>query len=112
MLRQYRDAGAFKAWDLFYWSCPPDFGKLIPQVAGAHKLDGYEKGVFDLTIIAASAKEMKVWLVEFKYGRGKYTDEQKAIAKSAENTPVEAIKIYSESEFADFINHSLIRQNL
>jgi len=108
LLRQYRDIGAFKAWKLFYWSCPPDFGKLTPQVACAHKLDGYEKGVYDLTIIASTDTEVKVWLIEFKYGKNKYTTEQEQIANNAEGTPVETIKIYSEDAFATFINRKLI----
>lgn len=108
LLRQYRDIGAFKAWKLFYWSCPPDFGKITPQVASSHKLDGYEKGVFDLTIVTATSKESKIWLIEFKHGKNGYTKEQKEIATNAENTPVETIKIYSENEFATFLNKELI----
>ena len=112
LLRQYKDDGVFKAWKLFYWSCPPDLGKLPLKVVGAHKLDGYEKGVFDLTIVTATTKVSKVWLIEFKYGKNGYTKEQKEIATDAENTPVETIKIYSPDEFATFVNKELIPSSL
>ena len=96
-----------KRYPFVYWACPPDHGKLQPHIAKAYKLDGYSKGDFDMTIVAANQDEVKVWLIEFKYGKNGYTKEQKAIADSCEGTPVEAIKIYSVDEFEAFVRDNL-----
>ena len=74
-----------KKYDFIYWACPPDLGNLPIHIARNMKLDGYEKGVFDLTIIAGNKDILKVWLIEFKYGSNGYTKEQKLIAENTEN---------------------------
>jgi len=70
-------------------------------------LDGYTKGVFDMTIIAANEEEVKVWLIEFKYGKNGYTKEQQAVSDGCVDTPVEAIKIYTLDEFKVFLRENL-----
>lgn len=87
--------------------CPPDLGKLTPAQAGQMKLDGYDKGVFDMTLVCANKTETKVFLIEFKYGKGKYTDEQEQVARDCDNTPITALKIYSYNEFITFIDQNL-----
>lgn len=96
-----------RRYDHIYWTCPPDFGKQKPHVAKKLVLDGYSKGNFDMTIIAYSKDIVKVWLIEFKYGRNKYTTEQQVIADSCEETPVEAIMIYSIDDFQLFVKENL-----
>jgi len=71
------------------------------------KLDGYEKGVFDLTIVGYGKDVTKTWLIEFKYGKNGYTPEQRAIAQSCDDTPVEAIQIRSLEEFQIFLKENL-----
>ena len=106
-LRAMRDKNQLKRYQRIYVVSPPDLGKIRPWVAAQHKLDGYEKGVFDMTIIAANDTAVKVWLIEFKWGKNGYTKEQKAIADSFEGTPVETVKIYSQDEFIEFVNKEL-----
>lgn len=106
-LRTMIQLNQLKRYPFLYWTCPPDFGKLKPHVAKKLVLDGYTKGNFDMTIIAYGKDIVKVWLIEFKYGRNKYTTEQEAIADSCQNTPVEAIKIYSLDEFQLFLKENL-----
>ena len=96
-----------KRYPFLYWACPPDFGKVKPWVASQMKLDGYSKGNFDMTIIAANQEITKVWLIEFKHGKGKYSTEQGDIADRTICTPVKAIKIYSLDEFQLFVKESL-----
>jgi len=102
-LRECRDKGLFRHWDFFQLISPPDLGKLRKWVATQYWLDGYEKGVFDITIIAAKKDIVKVWLVECKYGSNGYTDAQKAVVKMAQDTLVQTIKVYSLKEFQDFV---------
>jgi hypothetical protein len=60
--------------------------------------------VYDLTIVAGNETTLKVWLIEFKYDKGDYTKEQKAIAeKSKKIKDIEAIKIKSINDFNKFI---------
>jgi len=106
-LRQAIAYNQLKRFPYVYWSCAPDVGKQPPRVMARLVADGYEKGVFDMTIIAANEKEHRTWLIEFKYGKNSYTKEQKAIATLAENTPVQAIKIYSVDEFIELIERDL-----
>lgn len=94
-------------YEHIYWTCPPDPGRQKPHVAKKMKLDGYSKGNFDMTIVGYSKDAVKVWLIEFKYGKNKYTTEQQAIADSCQDTPVEAIKIYSLEEFQLFLKENL-----
>lgn len=97
----------FKRWKFFQWICPPDLGQLSPAQIGSMKADGYEAGVFDMTIIAATPQTTYVWLVEFKWQKGDYTDEQKVFAAAAEGTPVRALRIYSYDEFKLFVENNL-----
>ena len=106
-LRAMESMHQLKRYPFGYWTSPPDLGFLKPHVAYQRKLDGYSKGDFDMTIIAANQDIVKVWLIEFKYGKNGYTKEQKAIADSCEGTPVEAIKIYSVDEFEAFVRDNL-----
>jgi hypothetical protein len=95
-------------YDFLYWACPPDLGNLPQHIANNMKLDGYEKGVFDLTIIAGNKDILKVWLIEFKYGSNGYTKEQKTIAENTEYIKnIEAIKIKNIDEFQLFIDNNL-----
>ena len=98
---------SLRKYDYIYWTSPPDFGKQKPHVARKLKLDGYSKGNFDMTIIAHSPGIVKVWLIEFKYGRNGYTTEQQLVADSCKDTPVEAVKIYSVEEFQAFLKENL-----
>ena len=107
LLRSMRNKNQLKRYPFMTWSCPPDQGKLTPQQRKAAKLDGYEKGVFDLTIIAANETEQRVWLIEFKYDKGKYTTEQKALAEACNNTPVQALIIKTVDEFEIFLRENL-----
>lgn len=84
-----------------------DFGKLDPKTRGLLKLDGYGKGIFDMTIIAGDSDITRVWLIEFKYDTD-YTKEQKAIAKAVENTPITALKIHNVDDFDVFVRENLI----
>ena len=106
-LREIIELKQLKRYPFLYWACPPDFGKVKPWVAAQMKLDGYSKGNFDMVIIATGSDLIKVWLIEFKYGKNGYTVEQKAIADSCEGIPVKAIKIYSLDEFQSFVKESL-----
>lgn len=97
------------AKDKIYTISPPDIGFVKePWRLNALKLDGYDKGVFDLNLILAGKDYIKVWLIEFKYGKNNYTHEQKEIAEMFECTPVETIKIYSLEEFQDFCDEELL----
>lgn len=71
------------------------------------RLDGYSKGVFDMVILTATQDAVNVYLIEFKYGKNKYTTEQQAVADACEDTPIEAIKIYSLEEFETFVKEKL-----
>jgi len=106
-MRDQINYNQLKKYPFLYWSCPPDVGKQKPQTIAAMVLDGYEKGVFDMTIIAANETEIKAWLIEFKWGKNDYTDEQKIIAKKAANTKVIALKLYSLDEFKLFVANNL-----
>lgn len=86
-----------------YWTCPPDHGRVSIQHASQLKLNGYEKGNFDMTVIAASPEVVKVWLIEFKYGTNDYTAEQENVVNKFDNTPVKTIKIKSPDEFIEFL---------
>jgi hypothetical protein len=70
-----------KKWDAVYWACPPDLAALTMPQKMAAKADGYEAGVFDLTIIGARKHLTKVWLIEFKYGKNTYTKEGKETSR-------------------------------
>jgi len=106
-LRRMLELEQLKRYHSVYWSCPPDLGKQRPWVAAQMVLDGYSKGDFDMVIIGYDSEVVKVWLIEFKYGKNGYTKEQKAIAESCEGTPVEAVKIYSVDEFQSFLRDNL-----
>ena len=115
-LRDMINYKQLKRHQFLYWACPPDMGKLPPYVASAIVLDGYEKGNFDLVIIAVGDKKyitnpglIQVWLIEFKFGAGTYTAEQKAIAQVVEPlaAPIKCLKIYSPDEFRDFVTINL-----
>ena len=106
-LRTMIELKQLKRYPFLYWTAPPDVGKTRPWIAQQMKLDGYQKGVFDLTIIVADQTDIKAFLVEFKYGKNKYTPEQKTIADSCQETPIQAIKIYSLEEFQAFLKDNL-----
>jgi len=106
-IRSMQSLRQFKRYSSVYWACPPDFGKQKPQVAKKLVMDGYTKGNFDMTIVAANALEVRVWLIEFKYGKNGYTKEQKAVSDLFEDTPVQVIKIYSIDEFKKFVSDNL-----
>ena len=106
-LREQINLNQLKRWPFLYWTCPPDHGKMTGKQAGEMKLDGYEKGCFDLTIICADNDNVHIYLIEFKYGKNDYTDEQKEIAIATLATPIEAIKIYSIDEFMEFVTGEL-----
>ncbi len=106
-LREMIALNQLKRWEFLYWVCPPDHGATTPQKAAAMKLDGYEKGCFDLTIIGANSEDIKVYLIEFKFGKNDYTPEQKQIAIGTLATPIVAMKIYSLDEFIEFIKQEL-----
>lgn len=97
-----------KRYPFLYWTSPPDHGKKTPRAAGRLKQDGYEKGVYDLTIIAGNKDITHAWLIEFKYGKNDYTKEQKAIAdKAIYASLVIPLKIYSTEEFEQFLKVNL-----
>lgn len=106
-LRECKNLNILKKYDALYWVCPPDHSKVAPQIARFLKLDGYEKGVYDLTIVAASADILKVWLIEFKIGKNDYTLEQRKISLDFLHTPVTTMKIYSLDEFILFVDENL-----
>ena len=98
----------FNRYPFFYWTCPPDLGKQKPSAIARMKLDGYEKGVYDLTIIVGNSQETKVWLIEFKYGKNKLTTEQQKVFDDA--LPIcntKSIVIYSLEEFISFAENNL-----
>ena len=103
ILKQLEAYGAFSHFDLFYWICPPDYGKVTLPQAKSLKEDGYHKGVFDLNIIACKKDVTQVYLVEFKYKNNGYTSEQKEIADKAKKTDIVTVKIYSAEEFQKFL---------
>lgn len=108
-LRQMKNHGQLNKFPFFYWTCPPDMGKQSPQVLFKMKLDGYEKGVYDLCIIAGSLNTLNVWLIEFKYGKNSLTKEQKEIYKSSHNIKNIKVKIIRNiDEFMDFINTNFV----
>lgn len=107
-LRSLIKQNALKRYPFLYWACPPDLGRKPGKEIASAVLDGYEKGVYDLTIIAASETVSKVFLIEFKYGKNSYTPEQKIIAQKASNTPIIAMKISSLDEFLSFLRDNLI----
>jgi len=102
-LREQKALNQLKRFEEVLIICPPDLGKQTPERIRRAKLDGYEKGVFDLTIIGVNKWVSRVFLVEFKYGKNKYTPEQQAIADSLEGLSATALKIYSLDEFIEFI---------
>ena len=103
-LRQVIAYNQLKRYPFLYWTCPPDLGKQKPQVIARMKKDGYEKGVYDLTIIAGDASILKVWLIEFKYGANKLTAEQQVIwDKAASIAGIQTLIIKSYEEFQEFI---------
>lgn len=103
-LRQMIAYNQLKRYTFLYWTCPPDLGKQKPQVIARMKKDGYEKGVYDLTILAGNAQVSKIFLIEFKYGANKLTDEQQIIwDKSQSINNIEAIIIKSTEQFKEFI---------
>jgi hypothetical protein len=104
LLRKLIKFNQLKRYPFIYWSCPPDVGYLLPAKRTSYTLNGYEKGVYDLTIVAGNETTLKVWLIEFKYDKGDYTKEQKAIAeKSKKIKDIEALKIKSINDFNKFI---------
>jgi len=104
LLRKLIKFNQLKKYPFIYWSCPPDVGYLSPVQRKSYTLNGYEKGVYDLTIIAGNETTLKVWLIEFKYDKGDYTKEQKAIAENSKKIKdIEAIKIKSINDFNKFI---------
>lgn len=93
-----------KRYPFFYWTCPPDVGKQSQATMARMKKDGYEKGVYDMTIIAGNAHEMFVWLIEFKYGANPLTDEQKQTWTKAQNIRnVNTLIIKSYQQFEEFV---------
>ena len=106
-LRDMQAYNQLKRYDYVYWICPPDMGKLQPHVAKKMVIDGYQKGVFDMTIMGINTDSVKIWLIEFKYGKNGYTKEQKIVADACEGSPVDAIKIYSIDEFEAFVEKEL-----
>ena len=106
-IRQLRAINYFKRWKFFHVIVPPDPGLLTGKQKTDYKLDGYEEGVFDMTIIAADEKTVRTWLIEFKWQYNGYTDSQKEVIKAATDTPVECVKIKSLSEFRKFIAENL-----
>ena len=106
-LREMIALNQLKRYEALYFACPPDLGKLNAQQTKQAVLDGYQKGVFDLTIVCANKDEHKVFLIEFKYENGKYTTEQQATIDKFEGTPVVAMKIRTKDEFIEFVENSL-----
>lgn len=108
-IRQLVQLNYFNKYKLFYWCCPPDQGSLTMPQKMACKLDGYEKGVFDMQITAATKEKYYTWLIEFKYKekgyKNGYTKEQQLVADSSIETPLEknVLKIYNVDEFLEFI---------
>lgn len=105
--RTWRDLGLLKKYDFVYAIIPPDPRKIKPHHVKYLIKDGYEKGVFDMTIIASSKGVVKVWLIEFKFEKAKYTKEQAAIASNAEQTDVKTLIIRSVDEFDAFLVENL-----
>lgn len=106
-LRTMRAYNQLKRYQSVYVSCPPDLGKQTPKAIASFVADGYESGVYDMTIVAANPGVVKVWLIEFKWGTNNYTKEQSQVAASFSNTPVTTVKIYSVEEFQKFITENL-----
>ncbi len=106
-LREEIAHNQLKRWPFLYWTSPPDLGRKKPYEAALLKLDGYEKGNFDMTIIVGDESITKAFLIEFKYGKNGYTDEQKAIADKTKGTLIQALKIYSLDEFIAFVDKEL-----
>lgn len=107
-MREMRALNQFKY--KLTWICHPDSGSLSGATAAAFKLDGYEKGVFDMTIIASDGEVgVKVWMVEFKWDKNGYTDEQQAVADMFEGTPVQCLKFYSLDEFKEFAAREFLK---
>lgn len=94
-------------YPFIYWQCSPDHERVTQAVARNLKFDGYEKGCFDMIVIGASGEVLKTWLIEFKWGKNDYTNEQKYVANMSVGTPVECLKIYSRDEFIDFVDREL-----
>ena len=92
------------------WICHPDSGSLSGAKQNAFKLDGYEKGVFDMIIIASDGDVVvKVWMVEFKWDKNGYTDEQQAVADMFEGTAIKCLKVYSPDEFKEFAAREFLK---
>ena len=66
------------------------------------KLDGYEKGVYDLCIIVADNDKSTTWLIEFKWNKGKLTKEQAIIWNKAKG--VKGINAVVIRDIGCFIN--------
>jgi len=107
-LRSCLAQGILKRYPAIAWTCPPDHGKVTPARARQLYLDGYEKGVFDMTITAANHEIERSFLIEFKWGRNGYTTEQAAIADKFQDTPVTVIKIRDVDEFDKFLKEYLV----
>jgi len=102
-LREQLGYNQLKRYPFLYWTCPPDHGRVQPHVANAMKLDGYEKGVYDLTIGVANPIESKLFLIEFKYQKNDLTTEQKLVwNKAAGLFHIYPIIIKSLDEFKEF----------
>jgi hypothetical protein len=108
LLRKLLKYKQLTKYPFVYWSCPPDVGYLAPYLRNIYKLNGYEKGVYDLTIIAGNESILKVWLIEFKYNKSDYTPEQKAIAEKTTNIKdIKALKIKNIDDFNEFLIKNL-----
>lgn len=106
-LREVISLNQLKRFEFLYWTCPPDMGKQTAVRAGILKLNGYEKGNFDMLIIGSNKWANKVFLIEFKTEKGKYTPEQQAIADKAKGTAATVLIIRNIDEFKEFVEREL-----
>ncbi len=105
--RKQRDLNQLKRYSFIQCICQPDYGKKNDWEKNLMVLDGYEKGVFDMTLICGNENTVRAFIIEFKWGKNDYTDEQKAYADKAAGTPIVAMKIYSIDEFIAFVDKEL-----
>lgn len=105
--RDCKKQNLFKRYDYVQGFFTIDQGLLTPIQKSNAKKDGYEAGVYDFYVIAASKDIMKVWLIEFKYDTNDYTTEQAEVAEGFEDTPVTCLKIYNPGQFTDFLKENL-----
>lgn len=110
-LRKVQDLNQLKRFDFLRFICPPDYGKKLPHQGAILVQNGYEKGTFDMTIICANNSPDKgadkVFMIEFKYSKGTYSKEQKALADSAKGTAITTLIIRNIDEFKEFVEREL-----